>query len=191
MKTVALFGGSFDPPHAAHLLAATYVLSAAPVDELWVLPVAHHPLGKQPSADFGARLHLCRLAFALLGERAVVRDDEVASTGRTLDLLQRLMAAHPDCRFRLVIGSDILAEQGRWHRFDEVLRLAPPILLRRPGYPLGVSMQGLVLPAELPDLSSSQLRARLAAGQDCRGWTAVTVAQAIADGRLYAGGRDA
>src|ERR671923_7420 len=41
---IALFGGSFDPPHVGHLLAAAYVLATEPVDELWFVPVAGHPL---------------------------------------------------------------------------------------------------------------------------------------------------
>ncbi len=44
---IALFGGSFDPPHVGHLLAAQYVLATEPVGELWLVPVFRHPLGKE------------------------------------------------------------------------------------------------------------------------------------------------
>lgn len=185
MTTVALFGGTFDPPHAAHLLAATYVLAAAPVEALWVLPVAHHPLGKAPVCDFATRITLCKQAFSVLGGRVVVGDAEARSSGRTLDLLQLLASEHPGYRFRLVIGSDILAERDRWHRFDEVLRLAPPIVLQRPGYPVEAAFAAHSLPAVLPDLSSSALRARLAAGEDARGYAPLLVAQLIAERGLY------
>ena len=63
MPEIALFGGSFDPPHVGHLLAAAYVLATEPVDELWLVPVFEHPLGKKPAAPFEHRVELCeRLA---------------------------------------------------------------------------------------------------------------------------------
>src|SRR5712691_8284670 len=52
---IALFGGSFDPPHVGHLLAAAYVLATEPVDELWFVPVFGHPLGKPLHAPFEHR----------------------------------------------------------------------------------------------------------------------------------------
>jgi len=59
MPEIALFGGSFDPPHVGHLLAAAYVLATEPVDELWLVPVFEHPLGKKPAAPFEHRVELC------------------------------------------------------------------------------------------------------------------------------------
>ena len=58
MPEIALFGGSFDPPHVGHLLAAAYVLATEPVDELWLVPVFEHPLGKKPAAPFEHRVEL-------------------------------------------------------------------------------------------------------------------------------------
>ena len=46
-KTVALLGGSFNPPHVGHLIAVTYVKATQPVDEIWLLPTYHHPFGKE------------------------------------------------------------------------------------------------------------------------------------------------
>ena len=56
MPEIALFGGSFDPPHVGHLLAAAYVLATEPVDELWFVPVLQHPLGKPLLASFEHRV---------------------------------------------------------------------------------------------------------------------------------------
>ncbi len=184
---IALFGGTFDPPHAAHLLAATYVLAAAPVDAVWVLPVARHPLGKEPGADFATRIQLCRLAFAVLGERVVVRDDEKDSSGRTLDLLALLRERHPAHPFRLIIGTDILAERARWHRFDQVVQLAPPVILQRPGYAVPSEWAAQALPIPLPELASSAIRARLQRGDSVQGWVPQAVADEIAHRGLYGG----
>src|SRR4051812_50118580 len=56
---IALFGGSFDPPHVGHLLAAAYVLATEPVGELWLVPVNEHPFGKRLAAPFEHRAALC------------------------------------------------------------------------------------------------------------------------------------
>src|SRR5436853_6974273 len=88
---VALFGGSFNPPHVAHQMAALYVLETAPVDELWLIPAFRHALGK-PLQPFEDRLEMCRLAAAALGPRVDVSDVERAIGGasRTLYTLRRL-----------------------------------------------------------------------------------------------------
>lgn len=182
---VALYGGSFNPPHVAHLLAATWVLAAAPVDELWVAPVWRHPLGKPLGADFDQRLALCRLGFALLGPRVRVIDAERGGSGRTLDLVEQLQAQHPAAQFRLVIGADILGEAARWHRFDEVLRRAPALVLGRAGYAIPPDFHGDVAPVVLPELSSSAVRAGLADGSLPRGWLVSTVEAEIRRQGLY------
>jgi nicotinate-nucleotide adenylyltransferase len=192
MATVAVLGGSFNPPHVAHLLAAAYVLGCGGVDEVWVEPVWRHALGKPLAAPFAARLELCRLAFAPLGPRVQVRDDERDGSGRTLDLLLSLQAQHPGHRFRLIIGTDILGERHRWHRFDEVLRVAPPIVLLRPGHAADPALDAWTLPVELPDISSTWLRSQLAKGLAVDGWVPDAVLAALLRGGWYSadGGRD-
>ncbi len=189
MTTIALYGGSFDPPHVAHVLAVAYVLSAADVEAVWVLPVGHHVLGKQV-ASLSRRMHLCRLAFALFGARVQVRDDDALpeATGYTVDLLERLRTQHPDTTFRLVIGSDVLAQRDRWRAFERVCELAPPLVLGRAGFPIDPAFARFAAPVQLPDVSSTQLRADLQAGRDVRGRVPVAVADwlrdhPVADGR--------
>lgn len=185
MATIAIYGGSFNPPHVGHVLAAAYVLQTAAVDAVWVLPVWRHALDKAISVDFETRLRLCRLGFAVLGDHVAVRDDERGGSGRTLDLVTALQARYPADRFRLILGSDILAERDRWHRFDDLARLAPPILLRRSGFDVPADCPYEVLPVALPDVQSSALRALLAAGQPVAGWLPTAVAHCIAAHGLY------
>ncbi len=161
--TVALYGGAFDPPHVAHVMSVAAVLSAYPVEAVWVLPVYLHPLGKAPT-PWVERLALCRDAFAIFGDRVQVREDErlVGGAGRTLDLLHHLQRGHQTKDFRLVIGSDQLTIRHKWHRFDEICRLAPPIVLGRPGHPVPPPFSAAIT---MPQWSSTDARAALARGE--------------------------
>ena len=160
---VALFGGSFNPPHLAHQLAALYVLETAPVDALWFVPAFEHAFGK-PLVPFEDRLAMCQLAASALGPRAEVSDVERAIGGRSLTLrtVRRLMELHPEHAFSLVIGSDLLAEVGGWYGGDELTRTIPFIVVGRPG---GRAAGAGAPEIMMPDVSSTAVRAALAAGR--------------------------
>lgn len=91
VKRIALYGGSFDPPHVAHVMTVAWLLSAAPVDEVWIVPVAKHFLAKVVS-KFDDRVLMCRLAFGLFGDRVQVRMDEqeLGGSGASIDLVGHL-----------------------------------------------------------------------------------------------------
>src|SRR5215831_15637256 len=131
---VALFGGSFNPPHVAHQLVGLYVLETAAVDELWFVPAFEHAFGK-PLAAFDDRLAMCELAAAALGPRARVSDVERNIGGRSLTLrtVRRLAELHPDHAFSLVIGSDLAGDVASWYRGDELARTIPFVVVGRAG----------------------------------------------------------
>jgi nicotinate-nucleotide adenylyltransferase len=153
---IALFGGSFDPPHLGHVLAAAYVLATEPVDELWLLPVHEHPLGKKPAASFEHRVALCELAVRDLSRVSVSRlEGELGGEGRTVDLLEHLHRERPGDSFALVLGGDLVAERPQWKRFERIAELSRVVTLARSGF----NERAL-----LPEISSTQVRALLAAG---------------------------
>ena len=80
MTRVALFGGSFNPPHVAHQLAALYVLETQPIDELWFVPVYEHVFGK-PLAPYADRVTMCELAAAAIPRTKVCRAEEQLAEG--------------------------------------------------------------------------------------------------------------
>lgn len=161
-KTVALYGGSFNPPHVGHLLVAAYVLATAEADEVWLLPSHRHPFGKQ-LAPFSDRVEMCRLLASYFASGVTVStvEEEVGGEGRTIDTLRHLINRLPDHAFRLVVGSDILDEAPKWRSFDEVARLAPLLVVARGGHPHPEA----VGPA-MPEVSSTKVRALLASGGD-------------------------
>jgi nicotinate-nucleotide adenylyltransferase len=174
---IALFGGSFDPPHVGHLLAASWVLLTEPIDELWFVPVFQHPFAKPMIASFEERASLCEAAVSSLGlQRARVSraEAQVGKDGRTVDLLEHLHRLHPGDSFALVMGSDILQETAHWKSWDRVQELARIIRVQRSGHELP-EFRAAVLPA----VSSTDLRARLAAGSDVSGLLPLAVERAL------------
>jgi nicotinate-nucleotide adenylyltransferase len=165
---VAFFGGSFDPPHVGHVLAAAYVLSTQDIDRVLVAPVFQHPFAKSLTS-FADRMAMCRLAFGWL-PGVEVSDVEARLGGESLTLrtLEHLAAERPGDAFRLVIGSDVVADLPKWHRFDRIAELAPPLILPRALARTSASRAGddgasASAPQVLPAVSSSEIREAIAA----------------------------
>lgn len=181
---VAVYGGSFDPPHIAHVMVATWALCSGEVDEVRVVPTYSHAFDKGTRTGFDARLRLCELAMRPL--RGVIVDDierDLGGTSRTFETLTLLSERMPGATFRLVIGADILISTDRWYRWPDIEKMAPPLVIGRDGYPAppGTSIS-------MPNVSSTEIRAQLRSG------TAATelhtlpaaVAQEIERAGLYA-----
>jgi len=152
-RVVGVFGGSFNPPHLAHLLAATTVLATSEVDEVLVIPAFRHPFGK-PLAPYEDRVAMCRMAMGWLPRVRVSRvEEELGGESKTLRTLEHLAAREPSWSLRLVMGADLVREAPRWHAFDRIRALAPPLVLGRAG------VEGAdVPPALLPAVSSTMVR---------------------------------
>lgn len=163
-ESIAVYGGSFDPPHIGHTLVCAYVLGVHPIDRILVLPVANHAFSKR-LAGFEHRVRMCELAFRDVRRVEVsCLERELPAPNRTLHTLELLQQREPTAHLRLLIGSDLLAETASWFEFDRVRALAPPIVVPRAGY-ASPEAPG---PA-LPDVNSSELRRRLRAGEDTLG----------------------
>ena len=177
---VAIFGGSFNPPHLAHQMAALYVLETAAIDELWIVPAFQHPFGKV-LAPFAHRLEMCELAAAALGPRvkvsAVERDLGVES--RTFRTMRRLQQDFPGHAFSLVIGADLLAELPSWQESVELRRSVPFLVVGREGFEAGDGRLAL------PRVSSTEVRAALAAGRPVDGLVPRAVLAYIRQHDLY------
>ncbi|MFT5355214.1 MAG: nicotinate-nucleotide adenylyltransferase [Polyangiales bacterium] len=179
-ETLAVFGGSFDPPHVAHALVAAWAKAIGAVDRVLVIPAFAHPFGKK-SVAFEHRLAMCRLAMESFPFAEVCDIEKEVGDGRTLYTLEALQKRHPKAAFRLLIGSDILSGAHRWHRWDEIVALAPPLVVGRSGHAHADVPDALNLPA----LSSTELRTRLKNGEPTEGRLALDVATYIQTHGLY------
>ncbi len=163
MKRIALYGGSFNPPHVGHVQVVSYVLSTAEVDEVWMMPCATHAFAKA-LAPFEDRLEMCRLALEdFRPDRALVSDVEgrLGGTSRTIDTVRHLMAQHPNTRFDIVCGTDIFQERESWKEFDTLEQLCRFVVVGRRGYR---TPEGHDVAPPLLDVSSTEVRAELQAG---------------------------
>ncbi len=169
--TVALLGGSFDPPHVCHVLVSLYVMQAGGVDEVWWLPCAEHAFGKR-SAPFPERVAMCEIATRRVrGIRVDCIEAELPTPSYTLDTIHALRARHPDVRFCWIAGTDLLPELVRWHRWSTLARELSFVVVRRGDEPPDLPADGSFrcLPVVFPDVSSTAVRAALEAGEDVSG----------------------
>jgi nicotinate-nucleotide adenylyltransferase len=177
---VALYGGSFNPPHVVHQMVALYVLETAPVDELWLLPASLHALGK-PLAPFEDRLAMCQRAAAPLGARVKVSDIErtLGGESRTLRTVRRLQQLFPGSSFSVVIGADLIPEVPSWLGGAELQATVPFIVVGRGGVPAPGG--GLAM----PEVSSTAVRDALAEDRPVDGLVPRTVLDYIRRHGLY------
>ncbi|MGE0786721.1 MAG: nicotinate (nicotinamide) nucleotide adenylyltransferase [Sandaracinaceae bacterium] len=180
MSAIAIFGGSFNPPHVGHVLAACWAMSAARFDALLVVPTVRHAFGK-PLAPFAHRRRMAELAFGGLVSVSVSDvESRLDGPSYTVSTLERVQREHPSARLTLVVGSDLVPEIPRWHDAHRLDSLAERLVIPRPGY----AVPGDFTPA-LPEVSSTDVRERLARGESVRGLVPLRVAEYIAAHELY------
>ena len=188
MKTL-LYGGSFDPPHNGHLNNLRAAAACVRPDRVVVMPAGLSPFKQHTAAPAALRLEMCGCFRQLAqGEEAVTPQLEVSSweiaqaeAGRrnyTVLTVEMLAAQDPEGELYLAVGSDMLLSFEGWHRWQDILRIARVVVTSRdigdaPALhakakqldPSGGRI--LFAPVQALPMSSSQLRARLAAGEEC------------------------
>lgn len=172
---VGLFGGSFNPPHVAHLAMAEAARDQLGLDRVVWIPAATPPHKRgedMPKAEH--RLAMTRLAIAGNGA-FVVSDIEVARAGvsYTVDTVRALQDAHPEVTFYLLLGGDSLAQFGTWVQPEEILRRVPLVVYPRPGVdlsavPPSTMARTTLLDRPLLDPSSTALRRLMRSGRSAR-----------------------
>ncbi|MDP1847732.1 MAG: nicotinate-nucleotide adenylyltransferase [Solirubrobacteraceae bacterium] len=198
MARIGILGGSFNPPHLAHLVCASEAAAQLGLERVLLTPVAKPP-HKDAERDPGPqeRLELCRLAVAG-DERLGVCDLEVRRGGSsyTVDTLRALHAQTPEDDLTFIVGGDIALGLPSWREPETVLELASLAVAEREGTVqedvaerLRMSFPDAPPPVffDMPrlDISSSQIRRRVAEGRSIRYLVPEPVAEHIARGRLY------
>lgn len=159
-KRVAIFGGSFNPPHLGHTFVTSWALATCPVDEVWWVPAFSHAFGKD-LAPFPLRAELCELAVRHFARVRVCRvEGEMKGESRTIDTLEELSRRFDEFEFSLLIGADLVPTLPRWKRAEDLQAFYPI-------YVVGRGQMGATgTPIAIPDVSSSELRRALSSGDD-------------------------
>lgn len=188
-ERIGVLGGTFDPVHVGHVVAAVEARASLPLDRV-LLVVAGDPWQKRGRVIASATERLALVDAAVGPVTGVEASDvEVRHDGPsvTADTLERLAA--PGREFFLLLGSDAVANMPTWRRLDETRDLATIVVIERAGdahaEPPGPGWRFERLSIPRLDVSSSDLRARLAAGRPIDGLVPPAVVAEIASRGLY------
>jgi nicotinate-nucleotide adenylyltransferase len=188
---IGLLGGSFDPPHLGHLLAAGDAHEALALDRLVFIPTAVQPLkAEQVGANAVQRLAMTQL---LVGDdpRFEVSSVEIDRGGLsyTVDTLRTLAAVWPSAELNWLVGADVLESFAKWKEPAAIMKLATLVVMQRTGgeSPNVASLPGRprLLATRRIDISSTEIRERVRQEKSIRGFVPEAVAAFISAERLY------
>ena len=118
---IALYGGSFNPPHISHVFSATYVSMINCFEKVYIYPCFSSPTGKK-LIDFHHRLNMCHLAFGHLPNVLISSIEEtLPEPSYTLNTINAFKKINTNAEFRLIVGSDIMVNQHLWKKEKHVL----------------------------------------------------------------------
>lgn len=197
---LALFGGSFDPPHLGHIAIARAAADEFNLDRVLFAPAGRQPLKRDGhSAAYPQRLTMVTLACTDSDPRFEASDLDAphqdGSPNYTVDTLEALHREHPSASLFNLAGADSFQHMAKWRSPLRLIDLAEWIVVSRPGVPLRIP-EGLALaPAQQArihlldsvheDVAATTLRQRLAAGDPCVDLLPASVAAYIAEHGLY------
>ncbi len=194
---LGVFGGSFDPVHVGHLSLARACQIQAALDEVWFTPTAIQPLKKHgPQAPDADRVEMLRLAVeGEPGWRVCTLEVDRGGPSYTIDTLRQLYEELPDAELYFLIGADAVRDVPKWREPAAFLQLATLLIVHRAGEPtpdlsalreLSASERPpMVVEMPLVEVSSSEVRRRIAASEPIDGLVPESVANYIADRGLY------
>jgi nicotinate-nucleotide adenylyltransferase len=188
---ILIFGGSFDPPHKGHAALLKAAARQLKPDRILVIPAYQAPLKGRPGASAKERLKMLELGLLPLLPRKFRKKtfldlSELRSRRQvyTVDTLSRFGTRHPGAEFHFVTGADSAAGFPRWKNPSELRKLARWWTAARPGGGKPPAFFGRIK-GGMPDISSTDIRARLMRGESVRGLVAKAVARRIEDKNLY------
>lgn len=186
---ILLVGGTFDPPHVAHVAVASAVADALDAERILFIPaeVSPHKVAEPPAA---AAHRIAMLRIALRGEpRASIDPIEVERGGTSffVDTVRTLAERHA-APLRFLIGSDQARGFARWRDPEGIRAHATPVVVLRPPddeSDVPAALRDFLLPAPYLDVSATEVRTRLAAGAGIDDLVGPEIAAYIREHRLY------
>ena len=189
---IGIFGGSFDPIHTGHAIIAHHIISNGIVDRLWMMVSPLNPLKldkKRQVADTD-RLRMVEMVTRHLEHvETSAFEFTMPKPSYTIDTLNALQTKFPDDEFYLVIGADNWTVFDKWRSREEILAKYHLIIYPRLGYEVNIPEElkdrVTLVDAPIIELSSTQIRERLAKGQSVRYYVPDEVLEFIERNHLY------
>ena len=182
LRRIGIYGGTFSPIHHGHLILAREALERLHLDELRVVPAALSP-HKKKSLDPDCRLEMVKAAIA--GEAGFIADDielERPAPSYSVDTVRQLREQMPDARFFWLVGADHVQDLPTWKEFDELEQLVQFVVLDRGD---GAPATSYPTVKRKIDISGSEIRKRVAAGEPIRYLVPPAVEEIIRTHGLY------
>jgi nicotinate-nucleotide adenylyltransferase len=198
MKRYGIFGGTFNPPHTAHLIHAECVRDEMSLDKVIFIPSANPPLKTSPDViDAAHRFNMAKLAFQH-DKNFEVSDIEINSpdeTSYTVSTLLKLkdFYKNDDVKLFLIIGMDNLIQLPQWKTPNKLFSMAEVLVINRPGYYIEDAPEEFVrrvvyVPVPSLEISSTLIRSRVQLGKSIKYLVPEKVINYISENKLYKNG---
>jgi len=184
LKKIAIYGGTFDPVHHAHLILAREAIETLDLDKVILVPAAISPLKKAaPVASGEVRLEMLQAAIKR-EPKFEVDDCELLRPppSYTIDTVEEIRRRECDVSIYWLIGEDNIEQLPRWHRFAELERMVRFVVLDRTGKPPSHTYQLIHRPI---DISATEIRRRVAQNESIRYLVPESVEEIIQREKLY------
>lgn len=189
---IGIFGGSFDPIHTGHAIVAQYIISSGAVDRLWFMVSPVNPLkaDKVRQVADTDRLRMVEMvSHPMEGVETSAFEFSMPKPSYTIDTLNALQEKFPNDEFRLIIGGDNWELFGKWRNSEEILAKYHVFIYPRLGYEVNIPNElkdrVTLIDAPVIELSSTQIRERLAKGKSVRYYVPDKVLDFIERKHLY------
>lgn len=186
-KRVGILGGTFNPPHIGHLIIAEQVYQQLGLKKIFFMPDANPPhVDHKEAIPAKHRQKMVELSIAD-NPHFKLEDCELKRGGisYTYDTVTELLKKHPDYEIYFIIGGDMVEYLPKWYKIDKLVQLVHFVGVKRAGYPLTSPYPILWVDVPLIQISSTQIRDKIAAGQSIRYLVPDQVAEYIRKEGLY------
>ncbi len=184
---LGIFGGTYDPPHVGHLLAASDAFEVLQLDRLILVPAKEQPL--KAGAVCASPAHRLQMLRDMVNgdHRFVVDAMEIERPGLsfTVDTLAVFAERHAGAHLCFLIGEDLVNQLTEWREPERIAALAEIVVLARTSEPGNAPFPMRRISTRRIDVSSTEIRARVREGRSIRGFVPDAVAAYIAAARLY------
>lgn len=196
MIKTGIFGGAFNPPHTGHINLAKEAIEQLKLRKLLIIPTFESPHKATKLAPFEERAEMCRRAFSGISDKCEVEiceiERELGGISYTINTLRALKKRYTDARFFLLIGGDMLFSFTEWYKYESILKECEVCAAARGGDNFSEMLEYAtevghikVLPTNVVDISSTEIREKIQKGEDTSEWITENVRGYIEEKGLY------